>query len=772
MRHLDMRSILISFMIGLVAIIAGHLLTHIIFDTEISPSMERLEVGVAVLVLIALVVVFKSMRSNEKRLRSANQELTRLSEERAAVLDKLRVSQASLAKAQRIARLGNWDWNIQTGDLTWSDEIYRIFGLMPQEFGATYEAFLNSVYPDDRDAVIEAVNKAVYEKHPYAIEHRVQWPDGTVRFVHEQGEVEYNDEGEPLAMSGTVLDITERKKREDEIKVLNAQLENRVEERTAKLLDEVAVRKAAERESRREREKAERYLSMAGNMLVALDHKGRIEMINAKGAETLGYDNENDLIGKDWFDVALPKNERVVVRNVFDEIIAGHLEAFAEFENEIITRSGDVRMMRWHNAVLRDDTGRITGTLGSATDITEQKLHEEHLLRAKEAAEEASRSKSGFLSNMSHELRTPMNAILGFCQLIQTDSKNLNEQQNEYLDIIHNSGKHLLTLINEILDLSRMEIGALKVEQEDLLPSEAIRGTLSLMKPLAQKHHISLLPTPDLEDVPMVVADAARLHQVLVNLMSNAIKYNQPGGKAYITTENATPGMLRICVHDTGPGIPANRRHELFQPFNRLDAENSGIEGAGVGLVLTKNLIELMNGRIGFDSRQGQGSTFWIELPLSTEENSASGHISQKTPHVPAKSHHRILCIEDNPTDLRLFQDIVSHLENVELIPAPTIEDGAMLAETHAPDLVVVTVDLPCDGETSLMTWCKSQSPQVPMMAVCECQGVRELENCQMQEYAICIDKPIDVDEVLTALRDNLHLPPPEDGKVVQLKPN
>jgi len=759
MRQFNMLAILLYVVLGAVAIIAGHQLTHILSSNFLSHRIELTETAFAVSLFLVLMFGFEALRRNVNKLQENDQDLNALSEERSATMQELAESRTSLIKAQRIAHLGSWDWDIQGGGLSWSNEIYRIFGLSPQAFGATYEAFLNAVHPDDRESVIEAVNRAVYEKESYSIEHRVLRPNGEVRHVHEQGEVIYSATGEPLSMSGTVLDITERKLIEDEVQSLNADLEKRVEDRTQALQEEVTIRKKAVKESRAERKKAQRYLSMAGNLLVGLDKQGRIDMINDYGSKLLGYDSPAQLVGNDWFEIAVPANERPTVRHVFAEIIAGREEPFHEFENEIATKSGQTRMMQWHNVLMRDDNGHITGVLCAATDITAQKLHAANLHRAKEAAEAANRSKSGFLSNMSHELRTPMNAILGFSQLIQSDQENLTKAQNEYLGIIINSGNHLLTLINEILDLTRIENGALKIELEDLALGDVVQSATSLLSSLAAKHRITFHLPNDQDQLPFITADPSRLRQVLINLLSNAIKYNRENGHVYISVETTGDAKARICVRDTGHGIPVQHRHELFLPFNRLNAENSGIEGTGVGLVLTKSLIELMDGAIGFDSQEGKGSTFWIDLPLAQTQSKKPLPTQRPSTGPIHKEHHRVMFIEDNPTDMRLLVEIAGRAEGVEIIPAPNAERGLELAKIHALDAVVVNVGLPCEGETPLQAWCNASSPPIPVIALCECQGERDGNQCRLQSFSACLNKPVDIKAVMKVLVDILDHP-------------
>jgi PAS domain S-box-containing protein len=258
-------------------------------------------------------------------------------------LEKLRESEARSSNAQRIAHLGFWDFNIIENKLYWSDEIYQIFGLGINEFEATYEAFLNSVHPDDREHVEKSVNAAMENDTIYSIDHRIVLPDGEVRYVHEQGEVSRDNAGRTIGMFGTVMDITERK-----------QIEERL---------------------RTEKEKTQNYLDVAGSMLVAINDKGEITLLNKKGCEVLGY-GEHEIIGKNWFDNFLPERLRVEVKGVFNTLMKGEIKQVEFYENPVLLRNGKEKVIAWHNTLLRDSEGRIVGTLGSGTDITERKQSE------------------------------------------------------------------------------------------------------------------------------------------------------------------------------------------------------------------------------------------------------------------------------------------------------------------------------------------------------------------------------------------------------------
>jgi PAS domain S-box-containing protein len=273
-----------------------------------------------------------------------------------------------------------------------------------------------------------------------------------------------------------------------------------------------------------------------------------------------------------------------------------------------------------------DPANRFVGVSVIARDVSDR--------QKAEAAERANLAKSEFLSRMSHELRTPLNAILGFAQLLEMDA--LDPEQREGTQQILKAGRHLLGLIDEVLDVSRVDSGRLSLSVEALDLSELVEETVDLIRPLAAQRDITV-SVPTANDGSVVLADRQRLKQVLLNLLSNAVKYNREGGRVLVASSNVAPDRLRLAVADTGPGIPLEVRGRLFSPFDRLGAEQTTVQGSGLGLALAKRLVEAMGGSIGFECEEGSGATFWIELPLRVPPV-PSDDSSDTAEHVPEKA--------------------------------------------------------------------------------------------------------------------------------------
>ena len=516
----------------------------------------------------------------------------------------LQENEAHLNEAQHLAQIGSWELDLVGGKLSWSDEIFRIFEIDPRKFGATYEAFLNAIHPEDREAVNHAYTQSLADRLPYRITHRLEMPDGRIKWVEERCESIFDVDGKPLRSSGTVQDVTRLKLAETELETYRAHLEELVVERTRDL-------------------------------------------------ET-----------------------------------------------------------------------------------------------AKEAAERASHAKTEFLSRMSHELRTPMNAILGFSQVLELES--LTADQYDSVREIHKAGDHLLDLINELLDLSRIEAGKLTMVIGPVGLASTVGSALQMTRGLLDQHRISVV-NKCAEEV-VVLADTTRLRQILVNLLSNAAKYNREGGSVRIDCQPREADLMRVSVTDTGPGIAPEHLPNLFKPFERLGAETTAVEGAGIGLALSQKLAELMGTTLGVATSLGQGSTFWLDIPRA-EAATVSAAAAEALASV-GQSRTRVLYVEDNPANLKVVEAMFRHHPDLLLFSAVSGEAGLELARRYLPDVILLDIHLPgMDGYAVLQALQEDPDTRaIPVIALSADAMPIDVERGLAAGFREYLTKPIQLRELMLAV--------------------
>jgi signal transduction histidine kinase/ActR/RegA family two-component response regulator len=429
-----------------------------------------------------------------------------------------------------------------------------------------------------------------------------------------------------------------------------------------------------------------------------------------------------------------------------------------DYELTVRARDGKETVVSYNATTFYDRDRKLQGVFVAARDVTERKRLDQELESAKSVAEQASRAKSEFLSSMSHELRTPLNAILGFAQLMASDSPAPTLAQKGSLAQILQAGWHLLTLINEILDLEKIESGQVSLSREPVSLAEVVLKCRGMIELQALQRDIRLTFFP-FDRRWFAYADRTRVKQVLINLLSNAIKYNRERGTIEVACTMSTPERIRISIKDSGMGLNPEQLAQLFQPFNRLGQEASGEEGTGIGLVVAKRLVELMGGVIGVESTVGVGSVFWFEL-LSVAESQLSmealeGGDVAALAHAPrGTGRHTVLCVEDNPANLKLVEQIIARYPDISLLTAVNGNSGIEIARASLPEAILMDINLPGISGFEALKILRSDpaTMHIPVIALSANAMPRDIEKGLEAGFFRYITKPIKVAEFMEAL--------------------
>jgi signal transduction histidine kinase/CheY-like chemotaxis protein len=510
-------------------------------------------------------------------------------------------------------------------------------------------------------------------------------------------------------------------------------------------------------------------LHSANFSIIATDLTGVIQLFNVGAERMLGY-RADDVVDKfnpsDLHEPAEVLARAQSLSQEFGVAIAPGFEALAFkasrgiediYELTYITASGSRFPAIVSITALRDDYQEIIGYLLIGSHNSVRKRVERELNDAMAAAEQANVAKSEFLSSMSHELRTPLNAILGFAQLIESGTPAPTVTQQRSVAQILKAGWYLLDLINEILDLTLIESGKLSLSLEPIRLAEILRESHAMIEPQATKRGIQLT-FPNFDSAVLVTADRTRIKQVLINLLSNAIKYNRVGGSVVVDCQATPFKRTRISITDTGEGLTQDQLKQLFQPFNRLGQEAHVGEGTGIGLVVSKRLVELMGGHIGVESTPGVGSVFWIELGLTTASIpqfvEANPAVAAAMPQAADRPRRTLLYVEDNPANLMLVEDLIKRRADVCLLSAKDADNGIAIARESRPDVILMDINLPgISGVEALrILTADSATSHIPIIALSANAGPRDISRGLDAGFFRYLTKPIKVAEFLDTL--------------------
>jgi PAS domain S-box-containing protein len=652
-----------------------------------------------------------------------------------------------------------------------SDYVETMLGYTVVEWMETPNFWLSVMHPDDKEKALSEIDTIFASGKGGTSQFRWIARDGRTVWVESIIVVVNDDDGQPHGLRGVTIDITERKLAEAALQQVNDELEMRVEERTTEIqqANEALRIEGIERTMALEalKSSSEALLESQQRLQVVMNHIPQAIFwkdlnfayvgCNYRLAKDAGYNSPEELIGKTDFDMPWAKyaadyqaDDRQVMESGIPKL---------NIEEQLIKADGQIVWLRTNKIPLHNSENKVIGVLCSYEDITEQKESEASLIEARQEADAANHAKSEFLSRMSHELRTPLNAILGFGQIL--NQQQLSTDQQESVNYILKGGQHLLSLINEILDIARIESGHIELSIEPVSLGEVMAQVCSLMRPLANQRNILLINNVDLSSDDYVMADRQRLEQVIINLLSNAIKYNLEGGRVVVSASQTNNGRIRISILDTGIGMSSEDLQKLFVPFERLNAADLQIEGTGLGLVLSKRIIMTMKGRLTVESVRGEGSVFWIELPATKAPIKAKTEVRKKQPQEAVREIERsytVLSIEDNPFNIDLLEAILDGRSEIKLLTAVQGNIGLELAHKHHPDLILLDLNLPgISGSEVLNRLSQFEDtkdiPIIVMSADATLERIESLLNAGARAY---LTKPINVEEFLYLLDEVL----------------
>jgi len=698
---------------------------------------------------------YVSTRTDITALRQNKEELSR--------------SQMRLAKGHVFAGVGVWDWNITTGALFWSDHIWKLFGYNKVNVETSYDNFINAIHPDDKALVVQAINNSVEHGDKYDIEHRVIWSDGSIHWVNERGNVSRDDKGVAQHMLGMVRDITDEKlseankKRNDKIQyVLQTILSSALEGLSLK-------------------EVLKKAISVIINSHVISSKPSGSIFLSDNTTQTLSLIAEQGLhpellikCNKIAFGCChcglAASTQKIQFTSCLNDdhvITYNGIQPHGHYCTPIMLGSTLLGVLNIYLEAGHKPSDEEKEFLNMLVDtlavVIDRKYTENSLIVATKVSEKANKAKSEFLSSMSHELRTPMNAIMGFSQLMMMElDQPLTSLQKENMNEISKAGKHLLELINEVLDLSAIESGMVNLSIENVQLADVLLESIQMVLILAKKRNIQLhvfhqkqpITFDELKHLAInLMVDRSRLKQVFINLLTNAIKYNIERGEISINIDTNHDNQTRISITDTGDGLSTLDQQKLFTPFSRIHSDASVIEGTGMGLVITKNLVTLMEGDIGVNSAKGEGCTFWVKFNTTIDQKEEIKNIHIEPQHMSdnKQTPFSILYIEDNPVNIRLVEKILSASKNISLLTAHEGILGIELATAKQPDLILLDINLPHINGFDVLIQLKQSTltEKIPVIGISANATPKDIEKAKEAGFDEYMTKPLDINKFL-----------------------
>jgi PAS domain S-box-containing protein len=574
--------------------------------------------------------------------------------------------------------------------------------------------------------------------------------DGSVFSAIMSSSIIYNEKGEQLLLSATVIDITERKEMEQALVELNATLEERIVDRTKalqssneELMSEIKTRQLFEEQLQAKSQELQTFFDVSLDLMCIADVEGNFLKLNKAWEELLGYEIQS-LEQRKFLDFVHPDDLATTLEAMSK---LNSQELVLNFTNRYRTSRGSYRFIEWHSVPV----GNLV--YAAARDITERIEQADVLRKAQLQAEEANKSKSEFLSRMSHELRTPLNSILGFAQLLEMGQ--LAEQQQKGVGHILKSGKHLLDLINEVLDISRIEAGRISISVEPVEVLSILHEVADLLSPYASSRNIQVHVMGKSSERVFAQADKQRLKQIITNLLNNALKYNVEGGEVWVHVEvlelaHSAGKIVRIALRDTGVGIAAQDLEKIFNPFERLTGMDGQVEGTGLGLTVVKQLVELIGGRVWVESEPGVGSTFYVDLlhvePVLTKK--AQGLVLEQ-PSVGAVGNAGVvLYIEDNPSNVELIEQVLlSQRSDLKLVTSAFGTQTVDLALAHLPKLILLDLNLPDEHGSEVLLALKANpaTSSIPVIVISADAMPNQISQMMELGAANYLTKPLDL---------------------------